>query len=246
MFRLRVILPLAWLLLSPQAGAQTVGGVFGPTVDEGTQEAELRLALVSNEDNALGSIARIHYQSAFNDSLRWRGVLQVADLPGRDAEVRHVQLELLWQTIERTQAGYESGFRFDARVTPQGGRAERLGANWIYQWRFGDGWRVRAIVRANTEFGPAGRDGVNLGFRSSLTRRLESGLRYGLENFSRVGNTQDGLGQFNDQRHSVGPMVRGPFNDDWSWYASVQLGLSEHADDYTGQLRLTRRVAFGR
>lgn len=238
---IRCLLAFGLILATPTLGhAQTVGGVFGPTVNANEQEAELRMALVLDENTKQGTIARLHYQSAFDDRFRWRGVLQLADLPGRDFEVRHVQLELLWQTVKRTEGGYESGIRFDVRATPQDDRAERLGANWIHQWRFGEGWRVRAIARANVEVGPAANDGINLGFRSSLTRRLDNGVRYGLENFSRLGNTDSGLGRFGDQRHTVGPVVRGPLNDAWEWYTSVQVGLTERSDAQTWQFRLTR------
>jgi hypothetical protein len=232
----------AGLLLGGAAStqAQSVGGVFGPTVDAGDRALELRLATILDEADAWGGIARLHYQRALNDSVRLRGVAQIADLPGDTLQFRHLQLEMLWQTVERTPRGYESGFRFDVRLTPQADRAERLGVNWIHQWRFGQGWRIRAIARANAEFGAAARAGVNLGFRSSVTRRLGSGLRLGLENFSRLGNSDRGFGRFDDQRHTVGPMIRGPLTETWEWYSGLQLGVSDAASDRVWQFRLTR------
>ncbi len=235
-----ILAGLLFLSAAATAQAQGLGGVFGPTVDAGDQELELRLAVTLDGDEAWGGVGRLHYHQALNDSIRLRGIVQVADPPGADLQFRHLQLEMLWQTVERTPRGYESGIRIDVRLTPQASSANRVGVNWIHQWRFGQGWRIRAIARANTQFGSAARDGLNLGFRSSLTRRLESGLRVGLENFSRLGNSDRGFGQFDDQRHSAGPMIRGPLNENWEWYSGLQLGVSESASDYAGQFRLTR------
>ena len=244
---IRMIAALAALVLLPAASlAQNVGGVFGPTVNENDKQLEFRLGLAPNQNDDWGAVARLHYQQAFNDSLRLRGVIQYADPVGGDLELKHFQLELLWQTVERTESGYESAFRFDARVSENDDGADRVGVNWIHQWSLDNGWRIRALGLFNTEVGPAARDGINVGFRSSATRRIDNGLRVGVENFSSFGNTDRGFGNFDDQRHSIGPVVTGSFSPDWGWYTGVQFGVSERANDHDWQFRVTRNFQVNR
>jgi len=239
---IQILGALAALALAPAtAAAQNVGGVFGPTVNADNRELEARLGLAPNDNDDWGAVARLHYQHAFNDSFRLRGVLQYADPAVGDLELKHFQFELLWQTVERTESGYESAFRFDARISENDDGADRVGVNWIHQWSLDNGWRVRALALFSHEVGPASRDGLNIGVRSSMTRRLDSGLRVGLEQFSSLGNTDRGLGGFDDQRHSVGPVITGRFNADWGWYTGVQLGVSERANDHDWQFRVTRK-----
>lgn len=233
----------AWLVsaMVSVALAQNVGGVFGPTVNADDRQLELRVGMAPNADDDWGAAARLHYQHALNDSVRLRGVVQYADPAAGDLELKHVQLELLWQTVERTANGYVSGVRFDARLSEGDDGASKVGANWIHDLNFAEGWRARGIVLTNIEVGARARDGLNVGLRSSLTRRLDNGLRVGVEQFSSLGNTEAGFGGFDDQRHSVGPMLAGSVNDQWGWYAGLQLGVSERANDHDWQVRLTRR-----
>lgn len=227
-----------WLPLCAQA--QNIPGVFGPTVDAGDHEFEVRLGLAPDQVGDWTSEARLHYQRALDDRLRLRGVIQVLAVPDSALVLEHVQLELLWQTVERTPDGYESALRFDLRTLREGDRPDRLRLNWIHHWQLSNTWRLRVIDLFAHEVGSVADDGVTLGMRSSLIRRFDSGLQLGLENFSRYGNTDQVLGRFNEQRHSLGPMARGPLVGNWDWYTGVQLGLSDLTDDQAWQFRLVR------
>ncbi len=233
----------AWLFgaMASTAMAQNVGGVFGPAVNADDRQLEFRLGMAPDANDDWGAVARLHYQHALNDTVRLRGVVQYADPANGDLELKHFQVELLWQTVERTESGYVSGIRFDARLSEGDDGASKLGANWIHDLNFGEGWRARGIILANIDVGARSRDGVNLGLRSSLTRRLDNGLRVGVEQFSNLGNSDAGFGRFDEQRHSVGPMIAGSVSDEWGWYAGLQLGVSERANDHDWQIRLTRR-----
>lgn len=228
-------------LCAGPATAQTVGGVFGPEVDAGERSWEWRSAFVPGEDGADDSHThRLHYQQALNGSVRLRGIVQGSTGDRDRLEFNFVQAELLWQTVERTEGGYSSAFRFDARLNEGDDRSHQLGANWVHQWVFGEGWRIRGLVLLDADVGARARDGLFVETRLGLSRRLENGLRVGITSFNDYGNSDAGFGSFDEQEHRLGPVFSGGFDEGWSWYAGALLGLSDGADDVDLQVRLTR------
>ena len=232
-----------WLIsgMLSLAAAQSVAGVFGPTVDADNRELELRIGAAQDANDDWGSVSRLHYQHGLNDTFRLRGVVQFADPTSGSAEFKFFQAELLWQTVERTAGGYSAAFRLDARIAEGDDGANRLGVNWVHQWSLDGGWTLRAIALTSHEVGPRSRDGLNLAFRSGVSRRLDSGLKLGFEQYSSFGNTDRGLGRFDDQKHTAGPTLSGAVTPDWGWYLGVQFGLSDAANDQDFKFRLTRR-----
>lgn len=223
------------------ATAQTVGTAFGPVVDAGDRSADYRIALVPEEgDQDTAITQRIHVQQALNDTVRLRGILQGSDGDTGAFEFSFFQAELLWQTVEETAGGYSSGFRFDARVNEGDDRAHQLGLNWIHQWSLGEGWRVRALALVDVEAGARARDGIDLETRFQISRRLQNGLRVGVESYNDFGNTDRGLGSFRDQSHAVGPVIGGALGGGVEWFAGPLFGLSDGADDLDLRLHIGR------
>ncbi len=223
------------------AAAQTVGTAFGPTVNRGDRNGEYRIAVVPEEDGEPTRVTqRIHIQQALNDTVRLRGIVQGSDGETGDFEFRFFQAELLWQTVEETPQGYASGLRLDARVNEGDDRAHQLGFNWIHQWSFGDGWRVRALALFDVEAGARAREGVDLETRFVLSRKLDNGLRVGVESYNDFGNTDRGLGSFSDQGHAVGPVISGSLGGGINWFAGPLFGVSDGADTIDVRLHLAR------
>ena len=236
-----VLLSLFFFLLSAEVEAQTVGGVFGPDVNPGNRELEYRGGFAPEED-ATGANHRVHYQHAFDDTWRLRGVVQYADPAGGDFEFSFFQLELLHQIVERQAgSGFSSALRYDVRFSEGDDKAHQLGLNWTNQWNFAGVWRARAIVLLDYDVGDRARDGLFVETRLGLSKRLDNGLRLGVESFNAYGNTDAGFGDFDDQRHRLGPSLSGSFNADWGFHLTALFGLSDAANDDDYQIRLTRR-----
>ncbi|MEO1038960.1 MAG: transporter [Pseudomonadota bacterium] len=235
-----LVLASAACLLAGGAQAQTVGGVFGPDVNETNRELEYRGGFAP-EDGASRSNHRLHYQQALDDTWRLRGVIQYADPAGGDFEPVFFQLELLHQIVERTASGFSSALRYDVRFSEGDDRSHQLGVNWTNQWLLDDGWRVRAILLFDHDVGDRARDGLFVETRVGVSKRLDSGLRLGVESFNAYGNTDAGFGRFDDQRHRVGPTLSGSFNAQWGFHLAALFGLSDAANDDDYQIRLTRR-----
>lgn len=223
-----------------EASAQSVSSVFGPVVDADNRELELRVGTAQDANDDWSTVSRVHYQQGLSDSIRLRGLVQFADLGDSGAEFRFFQVELLWQAVEQTEDGYASGLRFDARLAEGGDDANQIGVNWIHQWKFTNGWQLRAIALTSYEVGGGARDGANLAFRSGLSRRFDNGLKLSFEQYSSLGNTDQGLGRFDEQKHTAGPAVSGRLTESLDWYVGVQFGLSDKANDQDFKFKLTR------
>lgn len=236
----RCALILAGLFAVFAAPALAQGGnVFGPTVREGDRSWEWRINAVLDEDGEISAVTRLHYQHAFNDALRLRGVARFR-IDGDDPlEPQFARGELQWQYREETPTGYQAALRLDARLNAEG--AHRLGVNWTQQWDFADGWRARGIVLLDHEIGAGASEGIRLSYRSRLSRRVHPRLNAGLEAFGRLGNLSDGLPGFDQQRHTAGPTLFGPINARWRWHATSQWAVSEAAQDAPLRVRIYYR-----
>jgi hypothetical protein len=230
---------LAGMVSVPAAAHAQGGNVFGPTVRAGDRTAEWRVLAVIGSDGGWTRATRLHYQHAFNDALRLRGVVQAVAESGESWDADFARAELLWQYREQTPSGYQAACRFDARLNAQG--AHRFAANWVQQWDFSEDWRLRAILLADHEVGAGAGPGVRLSHRARLSRRFGERLNAGIETFGRFGNLADGLPSFDAQRHSAGPALFGDFNARWRWHATSQWALTRAADDTPLRVQIYRR-----
>lgn len=222
------------------AGAQTLGTVFGPEVDPDDRAAEYRFAIADEGEGGSDMAHRIHVQRAFSGSLRLRGVLTYRDRPGAAPEPDNLQGELLWQLVERTPGGYSTGLRFDARVSEGDDTPHQIGANWTHQWALGEGWRARAVLLLDRDVGPGSREDVFVETRASLSRKLDNGLRIGLDSFNDYGGVDAGFGGFDNQSHQLGVSVGGGLGGNWGWSLMALGGLSDSAPDSDLAIRIGR------
>ncbi|MEM9739434.1 MAG: hypothetical protein AAF829_06155 [Pseudomonadota bacterium] len=224
-----------------ESHAQFVGGVFGPNVDPTDRSAELRVGFLPDaETDTTPIVARLHYQHALGDGLRLRGLIQGRDRGDGDFDYQLIRGEAQWQFIETTPSGYSSALRFDLIIRDDG--SDSVGVNWTNQWNLGERWQARAIALTAIGVGDDSFDGVNLQTRIRLAYRFKNGTAIGVINFSNYGNTDAGLGSFDDQDHALGTVVQGRFEGTrWRWWAGALFGISDGAADQEGQLRLSRR-----
>ena len=239
---LRVIQVVGLVLLgavmaSTTASAQNVGGVFPPTVNEGHQSVQYRLAF-NDESNVsdFGFAQRLHYQRAINDDFMWRVIGQTRRTASSDVDLDFIGAELFWEFSDN-EDDYKHGVRFDGRIRDDG-RAEQLGFNWIHQWKLDDGWSARAILLTGLQVGENSADGVNIQTRTRLVKKLNSGFTVGFENYSNYGNTGD-FGDFDDQSHTIGPVISVPVGNGFSIFGGPLFGISGAAPDVETRLWIT-------
>lgn len=89
--KLRKALPLTLLVAFACTGfAQNTGTVYSPDVTADTQAVEVRFAY---DEDAESLATRVHYQYAFNDAFRLRGIAAVNNNRDEDFDYRYFRLE---------------------------------------------------------------------------------------------------------------------------------------------------------
>lgn len=238
--RLALLSILAAAAAMPLAAAQNTGGVFGPVVNPDERSVQYRLAYVPEEDGADHRYAhRLHGQIALDNRRMARLVVQGGDRGGPDGlEFEFVQAELFWELSDEQATEWNSGLRFDARISGDD-RPDQLGLNWTNQFRITDRFFARAIALSAVQLGDNAADGVLLSARGSLNYKLDQGYSVALESYNSLGSTEDfGL---EDRSQQVGPSVSGSLEGGWGWTAGTLFGLGDTAPDTNFRIWLGRK-----
>ncbi len=234
-------LATAGLALAAPSHAQNTSGVFSPSVRADDRSAQYRGAFTPGEDGGDARHAhRVHYQHALNDSLRWRVLAQFRDPGEGDVEYQYAQGELLWQVRERGDGVWASALRFDLRLTEGGDSPDFLRVSTTNQFDVSDTWHVRALLLATRDISDDPRDGVALETRFSLTADIGGGRRFGAETFNRLGRSDD-IQPFDEQRHTVGPVLSGRLAPQWGYQVGALFGVTDTARDQDYRFWLVRR-----
>lgn len=228
------------LLAAAPAFAQNTSSVSGADVKEGTRVFEYRAAYAPEHDGKDSAFAhRLHYQHAFDGSWQGKVIVEQSETGGGSLEFRSVSLELQKQFLEsENSGGWDSALRFDGRIPTEDGRPGRARADWLNSVDFGDGWQARGDVYLGHEVGDLAKDGFTLETREELTKKLPNGLRLGAQMFNNF-NTTAHFGSFDEQRHQLGPVIKGKISKHVGYNAGVLFGLSDKAPDTDFRLFLT-------
>ena len=228
--RLTSLALLAGAAAAPMSVAQNTGGVFGPVVDGNERSVQYRLAYVPEEDGRDHRYAhRLHGELAIDNRRKARLIVQGADRGGPDGlEFDYVQAELFWELSDEQATAWNSGLRFDARISGDD-RPDQFGLNWTNQFRITDRMFARAIALTAVQTGDNSADGVLLSARGSLNYKLEDGYSVALESYNSLGSSED-FG-FDDNSQQLGPTVSGKFDGGWDWTAGTLFGVSDQAPD---------------
>lgn len=232
-----IVLCTLLLFWSHSSFATNTSGVFGPVVNPNDSSGQYRIGFRPGEngdDDAHNH--RFHYQRAISDTLRWRVITQLRSRDG-DFEYDYLRGELLWYLTPDKTSNWDSGIRFDIR-SRKGSRAEQFSINWTNQWALSPKWRLRGVASGHWKFGGNAEGGTELETRASLTYKLDSGMRAGIEMFNNYGKVSD-MGSFNDQEHVIGPSFSGKV-DGISIKLGYLAGITSAADDHSIRLWIGR------
>ena len=215
-----------------------MGGIFPPIVSEGHQSIQYRAA-VNSESNVsdFGFAQRLHYQRAINGDFMWRIIGQTRRTAESDVDFDLFAAELYWE-LSNDDDNHKHALRLDGHIRDRG-QSDRIGLDWSHQWSLKNDWSVRAILLTGIEVGDNSADGINLQTRTRLTKKLENNVTVGFENYSNYGNTGGDIGSFNDQNHTIGPVISFPVGNGFSIFGGPLFGISDAAPDVETRLWIT-------
>lgn len=217
--------------------AQNTSGVSGAKVKPGEKSIGYRLAYVPETE---GFAHRLHYQQAVSDRLRLR-IIGNQKKTGGDLRFRSVDLEGLYQVVKDAN-GWNSAVELQGRIPDGNDGPGRVRIAWLNGFAPAEDWELRANIYAAREVGDRARDGMLLETRGEATYRFENGYRFGAQMFNSYNSTA-AFGDFDDQKHAVGPVLKGKIGGDLKFEVSSLFGLSEAAPDATLRLFLSYSFA---
>ena len=221
------------IALSVEAFAQGTGTVASPSIRAGSS---ISFATgIAHDEGEDGFAQRIDYQSSVRENWRLRGIVSFNDRGG-EFRYRRLELEAMHQ-FASSQNGWDSAIQVRGRLPDGNDGPERVRVAWLNRWRPVDGPEFRAIALASREFGNDRDAGLALESRFEATWRLPSGNRVGAQMFNRYNTTSD-FGSFDEQRHSIGGVLKGSFNKEVSYRVNALAGVSDAAADFELRFRL--------
>lgn len=219
------------IFFNNSANAQATTNVYSSVVNPDLKGIEYRAAFVPEDENITSRFRhRLHYQRPFHENLRWRTVIQGSDTINGDLNLDFFQAELLWQIRNSTVHGWDSALRFDTRISRDGVNPDRIGVNWSNQFNLNDRWQARAIFLTAKDLGDHKRRGVLIRTWTQFRYRLQSGSTFALEMFNSYGRTHS-FGSSERQKHQIGPLYSGRFNNGINYNLGILFGLSDAATD---------------
>lgn len=211
--------------ISDSAFAQNTGGVSGPKVKSGDRSIGYRLAWAPDTD---GFAHRLHYQHSVSDRLRFR-IIAFQNNTGGDLRFRSVRLETHYQII-KNRSGWNSAVQLQGLIPDGNDGPGRIRLAWINSFDVGEDWEVRASILGAHEIGDQAREGVWLETRSEATYGLGGGYRIGAQIFNNYNSTAE-FGMWNNQRHAIGPVLKGRLGGRAGFQASALFGVTERSPD---------------
>lgn len=227
-----VLLPL--LCLS-SLQAQNTGTVFSPDIKADDREWELRLAY----DNDADTFAkRLHYQHAFSEAFRMRGIVTYRSDSTQDFDYRYFRLEGQYQFLEDETAGFDSALRLELQFADGDDPPSRVRLGWTNKYDLNDLWQVRGILLTGHRFGPESPGGYLLETRAQISRKLNDSLAVAVDYYGDFNDTNR-VGSFDDQEHQLGPVLKFDLTDKIEGMAAILFGLSDSTAEREFRLFLT-------
>lgn len=227
-----LLIALLQMAAAAPAGAQSVSGVSGSDVKAGEDVFEYRFAFAPDNDGREEAFThRFHYQHGFSGKWRGRALLLMGNRGGDAVKTQAVGFEVLHQFLEsEATGGWDSAIRADVTISTVDGRSDRARIGWHNSIQLSERMELRAILLLGKDFGDNPRDGVSIETREEATYKLNERLRVGIQAFNNF-NTTAHVGSFDEQRHQVGPILKGRIGDRVRYEASALFGISDDPTD---------------
>ncbi len=229
----------AFSLLSPSVVNAGINDVSSPSVTKGKSSIEARVVVDADKDSSKdGRVdTRIQYDHGFTDYYALRISATQKRAPNDKYRHNNVRVENRFQLFEAEQDGFDGGFRvlysaYDGSQQPDELAVSLLAAKTIADWA------LRTNVLFGNEIGKSSDDGLTAEWRWQAMYPVAD-VRVGLEGFHELGRLNEGSG-WEDQNHQLGLVMKGDFNDDWSYQTGYEHGISRVAPDHSVKFFLTR------
>lgn len=218
-----------------------IGGIGNATVNKGDLATHYRASISTDDDNSqLDGRFRSRFMAdyGFTDDFALGLYVQGDNRNGDNQELDALMLDARFEWAEVKTHGYYSGLRLrytfkDGDKKPDNAHARFIFGKPIGKWDF----RINQIFAYEIGEGSGGGIGIDTRLQASYQYHPEH--RIGVESFSDFGYGSR-WNNFDEQNHTVGPVLAGKVMDGLTYETGYRYGLSEAAPDHTFKLFLVQ------
>ncbi len=226
-FFITIITLLFAIVMTPNVHGQNDGLVFGPEVNAREANIDFRTAYNAGEEIW---VYRNHVQYSFSDSFNLRGITQHRINSSDQWDFRYFRVEGLWQFLEDETAGWDSALRFELEIAEGDNLPSRVRLAWSGSYDIDDYWQVRGNFLTGYRIGPNSPSGALVEVRSQISRKLNKNFGLAVDYFGNMNDTE-AFGNWESQRHQLGPTLSIQCNENISIIAGVLFGISRDASN---------------
>ncbi|MEM9669324.1 MAG: transporter [Pseudomonadota bacterium] len=228
--------PIAFLAgagLLPECHAQSTSGVTSPVVLPNDRQTELRISVDPGGGTGEARTAlRLHYQRAFGDRYRLRGIVTGSDSGPGGFDLTQTQIQSFYQFAKAADGGINSAVRFDYLLTNGNDIPDAVRFGWTADWPISKMWRFRTVAFGSFQVGDNRQSGMFIETRAAFIRQFGKGHSLQFQSFNQYGTTAN-FADFDEQNHAIGPALSFKISEHWALQTSALFGISDAATDTT-------------
>ncbi len=230
----------AMLALSGAPAYATLNNVTPPDVKAGKAVAEIRSGVDFGDDqNARAFRLREQFDYDFNE---WFNLRLFATQAQREAgvfEYGATGVESKLQLLEEDETGYGGAIKLAYALADGDDKPDSAAVLWFGRTSPGAYILTHNVVFSH-EVGEDKQDGLGLALSwQGLYKLPEGESKLGFEMFNNFGRLNHS-GSWEDQRHTIGPVMYGKFSDSWGFQTGLQFGISRQTPDSAFKFFLNR------
>lgn len=233
MARATVVLTLG-LSVAGIAPAYATHKVYGPIVEEGETELELRGHYNFDDGGEDGAQAYLLGAGrGFTSYWFSEFYVEVEKEPGESPKAEAVEWENRFQLTEQGEYWLDVGLLTEFEFALEGGHPDSFSIRPLLQKGFGN-WLATGNLIFEREFGDNSEDEVEFGYAWQIKHPLRSELAWGIEGYGSLGELTD-FAPSNEQAHELGPGLYGELDlgthEPLEFRVLLLFGLSDGAPD---------------
>lgn len=228
-------------IVTAPALASTTSSVGSPNVKKGETEIAVRSGYSTSketpsEDERFRTRAHIKY--GFTDVYAVQVVVSQDKRQGDSYEHDGIKFENRFHLIKKENHGFDFGIRANYSLKDGDKKPDSVELG-LYGLVPINAYELRLNQIMSHEIGPEGENGIGGETRFQVTRAVAENHRLGIEGFHDFGNFSDSS-EFQEQSHTLGPVIKGKFLDGYSYEAGYRAGISDAAPDHNFKIFLAK------
>jgi hypothetical protein len=220
--------------------ASTTGAVGGASVKKGKSAVDFRVGYSeadesSSQDERLR--LRTHYDYGLTDYYALRVILSSDKRKGDNMEAESIAIENRFYLLKADEYGFDFGARLKYSHK-DGDKKPDSAAIGLYQQIPLEDWTIRFNETFSHEVGEDSTGGIALELRSQAMYSIQKNFNLGIESFNDISNLNEQAG-YSAQSHTIGPVIKGKFDNNIGYEAGYRTGISDGAPDHSIKLFLS-------